>query len=124
YLGGIVPYGYTVEGGRLRSQPEEAAVVQQMFAWVAERGWSTERVAQELNRLGIPPKYRREGRGVRGNAPPGSGGGRGAAHPQEPHLYRGVHLRQAHPQTSARTGAGAGTAPRRTCALRGVPRSS
>lgn len=77
YLGGIVPYGYTVEDGRLAPLPEEAAVVQQMFAWVAERGWSTERVAQELNRLGIPPKYRREGRGVRGKRTAGvwRGGG-------------------------------------------------
>jgi len=77
YLGGIVPYGYTVEDGRLAPLPEEAAVVRQMFAWVAERGWSTERVAQELNRLGIPPKYRREGRGVRGKRTAGiwRGGG-------------------------------------------------
>ena len=77
YLGGIVPYGYTVEDGRLAPHPEEAAVVQQMFAWVAERGWSTERVARELNRLGIPPKYRRDGRGVRGRRTAGvwRGGG-------------------------------------------------
>lgn len=77
YLGGIVPYGYTVEGGRLSPHPEEAVVVQQMFAWVAERGWSTERVARELNRLGIPPKYRRDGRGVRGKRTAGvwRGGG-------------------------------------------------
>jgi len=77
YLGGIVPYGYTVEDGRLTPQPEEAAVVRQIFTWVAERGWSTERVAQELNRLGVPPKYRREGRGVRGRRTAGvwRGGG-------------------------------------------------
>jgi len=77
YLGGIVPYGYTVEDGRLVPHPEEAAVVQQVFTWVAERGWSTERVAKELNRLGIPPKYRRDGRGVRGKRTAGvwRGGG-------------------------------------------------
>lgn len=77
FLGGIVPYGYTIQDGRLAPQPEEAAVVQQMFAWVVERGWSTERVARELNRLGIPPKYRRDGRGVRGKRTAGvwRGGG-------------------------------------------------
>ncbi|MER3444933.1 MAG: recombinase family protein [Meiothermus sp.] len=77
YLGGIVPYGYTVEEGRLTPHPEEAVVVQQMFTWVAERGWSTDRVARELNRLGIPPKYRRDGRGVRGKRTAGvwRGGG-------------------------------------------------
>jgi site-specific DNA recombinase len=77
YLGGIVPYGYTLENGRLTPHPDEAAVVQQMFTWVAERGWSTERVARELNRLGVPPKYRRDGRGVRGKRTAGvwRGGG-------------------------------------------------
>jgi site-specific DNA recombinase len=77
YFGGVVPYGYTVENSRLALHPDEAAVVAQMFTWVAEKGWSTNRVAEELNRLGVATKYRSEGRGVRGKRTAGvwRGGG-------------------------------------------------
>ncbi len=74
YLGGIVPYGYTVEDGRLTPQPEEAAVVRQIFTWVAERGWSTERVARSSTAWAYLPSTGVRGAGCGGDAPPGSGG--------------------------------------------------
>lgn len=68
YAGGMVAYGYTVEDKRLVIHPEEAEVVRMIFGWCVERGWSTVRIAQELTRLGVPTRYRRDGRGVRGKA--------------------------------------------------------
>ncbi len=77
YTGGIVPYGYRVEGKKphARLVPDEAplwgdcsaaSVVRRIYTRLALDGWSCRRVADELNALGIPPHYARDGRGVRG----------------------------------------------------------
>lgn len=80
YCGGIVPYGYRVEGhkqtARLVPQEEplpgclmtEAEVIRHIYQRLAVDGWSCRKVAGELNDLGIPTKYTIEGRGVRGKA--------------------------------------------------------
>jgi site-specific DNA recombinase len=69
WVGGIVPFGYQVtgEGAERRLAPQEtphaghslppAAIVQQLYQWVGEEGWSATRAAHELERLGVPPRY-------------------------------------------------------------------
>jgi site-specific DNA recombinase len=76
YTGGIVAYGYTVLGtkGTARLLPDEREVapglsaadaVRLMYTRVADDGWSCERLARELNRLGVLPHYARDARQVR-----------------------------------------------------------
>lgn len=67
YVGGIVAYGYHVVNKKLAIHEEEAEVIRMIFAWT-EKGWTTVRIADELTLLNIPPRYRRDGRGVRGVA--------------------------------------------------------
>jgi site-specific DNA recombinase len=77
YMGGIVAYGYRVEGekGKARLVPDEAVVcagmtavdvVRLMYERVALNDRSCREVADELNALGVLPRYARDGRGVRG----------------------------------------------------------
>lgn len=77
YTGGIVPFGYLVEGVKPRARlvPDEtplwaglsaADVVRRMYQHLAVDDWSCKRVADELNALGVPTHYGRDGRGVRG----------------------------------------------------------
>jgi len=77
YCGGMVSYGYRVQGGRqlARFVPDDtvvaagltaADVVRLAYRRVGLEGWSCRRVAEELNALGVPPHYARDGRGVRG----------------------------------------------------------
>jgi len=78
YPGGIVPFGYKVEGERhtARLVVDErliwgnltaADVVRWMYAW-SFRGWSDRRVDYELNALGVPTAYAVAGRGIRGKS--------------------------------------------------------
>jgi site-specific DNA recombinase len=73
YCGGIVPYGYVVEGKKQNARlvPSavdaagglaEAQVIVRMYERVALDGWSCLRVARELNSLGVPTAYARDGR--------------------------------------------------------------
>lgn len=76
WLGGIVPYGYRVEGvkrsARLVPAEEpipgrsdnlsEAGIIRLIFALIVEDGWTSQRIADHLNALGIPPAYARDGR--------------------------------------------------------------
>jgi site-specific DNA recombinase len=77
YTGGIRPSGYRVEGHQATARlvPDEALVwgdlsaaglVHQIYEWIALSGWSCRQVATELNTLGVPTSYARDGRGVRG----------------------------------------------------------
>lgn len=68
YSGGITAYGYTTQEKRLVIHEEEAEVVRLIFGWCVERDWSNIRIAEELTRLNIPTRYRRDGRGLRGKA--------------------------------------------------------
>lgn len=76
WLGGIVPFGYRVEGlkkdARLTIAEElipgtelsEADVIRRIFHWLADDGRSCIWIAEELTRMGIPPSYVRDEREV------------------------------------------------------------
>src|SRR5439155_12321419 len=77
YCGGIVPFGFRVEGRResARLVPDESIVWADQSAadlvhWLYERlaldGWSCRRIATDLNARGVPTHYERDGRGIRG----------------------------------------------------------
>lgn len=77
YCGGIVAYGYRVGGVResARLAPDEtrvageltaADVVRHIYERLGLGQVSCARVADELNAMGVPTLYAREGRGVRG----------------------------------------------------------
>jgi site-specific DNA recombinase len=59
------PFGYRyipvseTNGGRWEIDTQEAAVVQQIFAWYTESGWSLKKIATQLNKKGVP--VRRKG---------------------------------------------------------------
>ena len=76
YPGGIVPFGYRVEGERQKARlviddrviwgdVTAAHVARQIFEHSFE-GWNDRKIAGELNDLGIPTAYAIAGRGVRG----------------------------------------------------------
>jgi len=74
WLGGIVPYGYHVEGedknARLVVSDEvmpgcglsEVEVIRLIYRRCVEDNWACQKIADELNRLGVPPHYVRDGR--------------------------------------------------------------
>jgi site-specific DNA recombinase len=77
YCGGIVPLGYRVEGKNpharlipsdapMWNDLTEADVVRSMYEKLAVDGWSCTQLTAELNFLGVPTAYQKDGRGVRG----------------------------------------------------------
>jgi site-specific DNA recombinase len=77
YTGGIVPFGYRVEGHKASARlvPDEAVVwadrsaadlVRDMYERLALRSQSCRAIAADFNAAGIPTHYTRDGRGVRG----------------------------------------------------------
>jgi len=73
WLGGIVPYGYRVnEDGFLEINEDllpglemsEADVIRTIYYLIAEQGYSTIKVADYLNALGVPTAYVKDGRQV------------------------------------------------------------
>jgi site-specific DNA recombinase len=74
WLGGIVPYGYRVEGeGRtarlvISEEPllsctlTEADVIRLIYRRTVKDDWPCQRIADELNTLRVPPAYVRDGR--------------------------------------------------------------
>ena len=76
WLGGIVPYGYRVEGSdraarlvlstevELRSGLSEVEVMQTVYRWAGDEGVSCIEIAKRLNALGVPTCYTRDGRKV------------------------------------------------------------
>ena len=76
WLGGIVPYGYRVEGKKrdarlvISEDPlpdlpmSEADVIRMVFHLSSNEGWSCCKIAKHLTTLGIPPAYARDGRKV------------------------------------------------------------
>jgi site-specific DNA recombinase len=77
WLGGIVPYGYTVEGKKrdarlvVAEEPipgspySEAGVVRRIYELAGKEGKSCMYIAERLNQVGISPDYTRDGRAVR-----------------------------------------------------------
>lgn len=70
WLGGIVPFGYRKRGGMLAIDEapmpglglSEADVVREIFRRCADDGWSTNRIAAELNARHVPTAYIRDAR--------------------------------------------------------------
>ena len=61
YKCGYTPYGYDLKGGRMVINPEQAAVVKEIFAALLS-GKGTQEIANDLNRRGIPTKRNRRWR--------------------------------------------------------------
>lgn len=104
YMGGIRSYGYRVEGdkGHARLVPDDedevcsgwtaAGVIRIMYERIALADWSCQQVADELNALGVPTSYARDGRGIRGTRTRGVWTrGRIGNMVKEP-IYRGVQV--------------------------------
>ena len=77
YCGGIVPFGYRVEGKQARLVPDEtilwadqspASLVRSMYDRLGLDGWSCRRIAAELNARGVPTHYARDRRVVKRGA--------------------------------------------------------
>ncbi|MDD4858650.1 MAG: recombinase family protein [Dehalococcoidales bacterium] len=70
YSGGIIPYGYQLnpDTKKLEINEEEAKIVRQLYYWVNEKGMTCYSIAPQLNALGIPTRYSKDGRGIRGKA--------------------------------------------------------
>ena len=76
WLGGIVPYGYRVEGcdraARLvlstqvdaRSGLSEVEVMRKIYGWAGDEGVSCIEIAKRLNALNVPTCYTRDGRKI------------------------------------------------------------
>ncbi|MCK4414947.1 MAG: recombinase family protein [Candidatus Eisenbacteria sp.] len=107
WLGGVVPFGYRVEGKKrdarlvVSDEPlagvgmSEADVVRMVFRLAATEGWSATAIAKHLNQLNVPPAYTRDGRKVtRGKRKCATAGvwrrGR-VLHILKNTTYRGVH---------------------------------
>ena len=79
WLGGIVPYGYRVEGKKkearlvLSAEPipgfdfSEVDVVRMIYRWAADEGRSCLVIAERLHALGVPTSYHRDEREVLSN---------------------------------------------------------
>ncbi len=68
FIGAIAPFGYryipAIKGGNageLRVDPEEAAVVRDMYRWVDAEGLSARRVRDRLTKMGLRPRKRGAG---------------------------------------------------------------
>ena len=55
FLGCTAPHGYALEDGKLRIIPEEAAVIQNIFA-MRLAGFGQETIAKTLNQQGVPTR--------------------------------------------------------------------
>jgi site-specific DNA recombinase len=77
YTGGVVPYGYRVEGEKpncylvpcediVWGDMTAADVVRLMYGRVGLEKWSCRQVAQELDSMGVPTAFTRLRRGIRG----------------------------------------------------------
>ena len=68
YSGGIVAYGYKVnhETKKLEIEEKEAEVIRMMFKWCVEERLSCVKIAERMNALSIPTRYKIDGRKIRG----------------------------------------------------------
>ena len=83
WLGGIVPYGYRVEGKKKQARLvvsdvpvdgigiSESGVVKMVYRLLAEDGWSCVKIAEHLNTMGVPPAYTKDRREVLHDGPEG-----------------------------------------------------
>jgi len=73
FSGGVVAYGYEVIEKRLVIHPEEAEVVREVYRLYVG-GMNSYTIARELNLRGIPTRYRKSGRAIRGKETAGQWG--------------------------------------------------
>ena len=73
YAGGIVAYGYRLnpDTKQLEIEEQEAKIARDMFHWLVNDRMTCYSIAQRLNALGIPTRYSRDKRGIRGKATAG-----------------------------------------------------
>ena len=110
WVGGIVPYGYRVEGHRregrlvisdapvLGTGMTESDVIRLIFRMIGDEGRSCVAVAEHLNRIGVPSAYARDaGRGKRVRATSGRWRDCRIQYIIKSTTYRGVHIYGKHP---------------------------
>ncbi len=68
YSGGIIPFGYKFnpQSKELEIEENEASIVKMMYYWLNEERLSCYAIALRLNAMGIPTRYKKDGRGIRG----------------------------------------------------------
>ena len=105
----IVPYGYRVEGKRsdarlmVSEEPvpgtglTEADVVREIFRLVGDEGMASTKVADHLDRIGVPPAYRLESRGKRMRTTSGRWRDERVRYVVRNSAYRGAHPRAIRP---------------------------
>jgi site-specific DNA recombinase len=73
FSGGIVAYGYRLnpDTRKLEIEEQEAKIVKGMFHWLTDEGMTCYSIALKLNALGIPTRYTKDKRGIRGKATAG-----------------------------------------------------
>jgi site-specific DNA recombinase len=66
FSGGIIAYGYKYnhETKQLEVDQEEVKVIKMIFSWTIEEHISTVKIAERLNALGIPTRYKKDGRKI------------------------------------------------------------
>ena len=66
FSGGVIAYGYNYnrESKKLEVDEEEAKIIKLMFSWTIEDRLSTVKIAERLNDLGIPTRYKKNGRKI------------------------------------------------------------
>ena len=110
WVGGIVPYGYRVEGRRREGRlvvsdtpvpgtgTTESDVIRLIFRMVGDEGKSCVAVAEHLNRIGVPSAYGRDAeRGKRVRATSGRWRDCRIHYIIRSTTYRGVHIYGKHP---------------------------
>lgn len=73
YSGGIIAYGYRLnpDTRQLEIDEQEGKLVRDIFRWLVEDGISCYAIAQRLNAFGIPTRYAKDKRGIRGKTTAG-----------------------------------------------------
>ncbi|MGA7193615.1 MAG: recombinase family protein [Anaerolineales bacterium] len=66
FSGGIIAYGYRFnpETKALEVDDEEAKVIKLIFSWTVDEQISTIKIANRLNAMGIPTRYKKDGRKI------------------------------------------------------------
>jgi site-specific DNA recombinase len=66
FSGGIIAYGYRYNSDSkgLEIDEEEADVIKKIFSWTVEDQLSTPKIANRLNAMGYPTRYKKDGRKI------------------------------------------------------------
>jgi len=105
YSGGMLPYGFrqNVDTRKLEIDEEEAEIVRKIFYWLNEERMSCYSIANRLNAMGVPTRYRIDGRLLKGKATANIWRGAGVYNMLRNSVYKGVWVygkRAKNPQQS------------------------